>query len=116
MRRFISSVIHALAGIRFSLRDQANLKIQVFVTCITVGAGFYFHITDMEWCIILLAIGLVISLEVMNTAVENLVNLVTMEWKPLAGKAKDLAAGAVLFASIIAVIIGVVIFRKYVLV
>ena len=64
---------------------------------------------------ILFAIALVIGLEIMNSAVEDLVDLVTQERKPLAGKVKDLAAGAVLFASVIAVIIGIIVFRKYLL-
>ncbi len=61
----------------------------------------------------MLAVGLVIGLEMMNSAVENLVDLVTLERKPLAGKVKDVAAGAVLFASVIATILGAIIFWKY---
>ena len=56
------------------------------------------------------------GLEIMNSAIESLVDLVTRERKPLAGKVKDIAAGAVLFASVIAVVIGLVVFRKYILV
>lgn len=89
------------------------MKVQILVALITVGAGFYFSITATEWCIILLAIGLVLGLEMINTSIESLVDLVTLERKPLAGKIKDIAAGAVLVASVIALIIGVIIFRKY---
>jgi diacylglycerol kinase len=78
-----------------------------------VGAGFYLSIQPIEWCIILMCISLVISLELINTAVENLVDLVTLERKPLAGKIKDIAAGAVLIASAISLIIGIIVFRKY---
>jgi diacylglycerol kinase len=115
MKKFIRSFFYALKGIRVSLEEQLNLKVQSFVAIITIGAGFYFAITPVEWCLVLLTIGLVIGLEMMNTAIEGLVDLVTTEWKPLAGKVKDMAAGAVLMASIIAVIVGLVIFRKYVL-
>lgn len=115
MRKFFRSFIYAIHGIRASSREQRNLKVQGFIGVITVGAGLYFGITDTEWCLILLTIGVVIGMEMMNSAVESLVDLVTLECKPLAGKAKDIAAGAVLFVSILAVIIGVIIFKKYVL-
>jgi diacylglycerol kinase len=113
MKQFITSFIYALNGIRASVREQRNLKVQAIIALITLGAGFYFRITLTEWCIILFAIALVMGLEIMNSAIESLVDLVTRERKPLAGKAKDMAAGAVLFVSIIASIIGILIFGKY---
>ena len=116
MNDFFKSFIYALNGIRTTVREQRNLKVQGFVGLITVGAGFYCEITTIEWCLILFAIALVMGLEIMNSAIESLVDLVTRERKPLAGKVKDIAAGAVLFASVIAVVIGLVVFRKYILV
>ena len=113
MKGFFESFKYALKGMRSSIDEQRNLKVQSVVAIITIGAGFYFRITAIEWCVILLVIGFVMGLEMVNSAVESLVDLVTKERKPLAGKAKDVAAGAVLFASIIAVVIGVLIFRKY---
>lgn len=115
MEEFFKSFINAVKGIIASLQEQRNLKVQSLVALITVGASFYFKITDVEWCIVLLTIALVIGLEMINTSIEDLVDLVTLEWKPLAGKVKDMAAGAVLVASIIAVIVGLIIFRKYLL-
>lgn len=81
---------------------------------LTIAAGFFFGITGMEWCAILLCIAMVLGLEMVNTAMENLVNLVTKEQHPLAGKVKDIAAGAVAFASLISVVVGVIVFWKYV--
>jgi diacylglycerol kinase len=115
MRRFFKSFIYALQGISISTREQRNLKVQAFVGMLTVGAGLYFDITATEWCLILLVIGMVMGMEMMNSAVESLVDLVTEEFKPLAGKVKDIAAGAVLFVSILAVVIGLIIFKKYIL-
>lgn len=114
MKNFFRAFLYAWNGIRVSLKDQRNLKVQSLVALITIGAGFYFNIACLEWCLILFSIALVLGLEMVNSAIENLVDLVTMERRPLAGKVKDIAAGAVLFASIIAVIIGIIIFRKYV--
>ena len=113
MREFLKSFIYALQGIWSGIADQRNLKFQLAVAIVVVGAGFYLSIQAIEWCVILMCISLVISLELVNTAVENLVDLVTLERKPLAGKIKDIAAGAVLIASAISLIIGIIIFRKY---
>lgn len=115
LTKFLKSFAYALNGIKASLADQRSLKVQAFIAATTCGAGFYFGLTATEWCVILLTIALVMGLEMMNTAAESLVDLVTREHKPLAGKVKDIAAGAVLLASIFAVIVGVIVFRKYLL-
>ena len=73
-------------------------------------AGLVFHISPIEWCICLTLFGLVMALEMVNTAVEAVVDLVTEERKPLAKLAKDAAAGAVLIAAIMAAIAGMIIF------
>lgn len=114
LKNFFRSFGYAWNGIRVSLLGQRNLKVQGVIAIIAAGAGFYFQINAMEWCLLLFSIALVISLEMLNSAIENLVDLVTLERKPLAGKIKDVAAGAVLLASVIALIIGVIVFRKYV--
>ena len=72
--------------------------------------GFLLKISVTEWCICLVLFGLIISLEMVNTAVEAVVDLVTRERRPLARYAKDTAAGAVLAASIFAAIVGIIIF------
>lgn len=113
MKEFLKSFIYALHGLWSGVADQRNLKVQLGVAVVVVGAGFYLSISSIEWCIILLCIALVIGLELVNTALENLVDLVTLERNPLAGKIKDIAAGAVLLVSILSLIIGVIIFRKY---
>lgn len=116
MKYFLRSFVYAVNGIWSGVADQQNLKIQIGVALMVVGAGFYFRITPVEWCIILLCIGLVLGLEMMNSAIESLVDLVTLERKPLAGRIKDIAAGAVLLVSAIAVVVGVVVFRKYIII
>ena len=113
MSQFLKSFIYALNGIRVSWRDQRNLKIQSIIALLTAAAGIYFDITLTEWCLVLSAIGFVLALEMVNSAIEGLVDLVTREYNELAGKVKDIAAGAVLLASVIAVIIGVLVFGKY---
>ncbi len=116
MKSFLRSVRYAIHGIWAGISDQRNLKVQLVIAFIVVGAGFYLDITSMEWCIVLICMAVVIGLEMINSAIESLVDLVTLERKPLAGKIKDIAAGAVLFVSIISLIVGVIIFRKYLIV
>jgi diacylglycerol kinase (ATP) len=77
---------------------------------LVVIGGFVLHISQIEWFICLILFGLVMSLEMVNTAIEATVDLVTQERKPLAKKAKDVAAGAVLISAIMAAIIGCIIF------
>ena len=95
------------------IADQRNLRVLICIGAAVVAAGFYYDITTVEWCIVLLCIGLVVGLEMINSSIESLVDLVTMEKNPLAGKVKDMAAGAVLFTSVMSTIIGLIIFWKY---
>lgn len=113
MKRFLRSSAFALRGIRTAFTEQPNLRIQGGVALLVSAAGFYFDITAMEWCVIILTIALVVGLELINSAIENLVDLVTPDYHPLAGKTKDIAAGAVLFAAVMAVVVGVVVFGRY---
>ena len=94
---------YAFAGIFAVVTKERNMKIH----CV---AGFVFHITPVEWCICLTLFGLVMALEMVNTAVEAVVDLVTKERRPLAKLAKDAAAGAVLIVAIMAAIAGMIIF------
>lgn len=82
---------------------------------LVIAAGLVLHLSVTEWCICLVLFGLILSLELVNTAVESVVDLVTEERKPLAKVAKDTAAGAVLISAIMAAIIGCVIFVPKVL-
>ncbi len=115
MKNFFKSFRYAVHGIWYGIDGHSNFKVQIGVAGVVIAAGFLFRITPIEWCIILICIGMVLGLEMLNSAIESLVNLVTLERQPLAGRIKDIAAGAVLFVSIISLIVGIIIFRKYVL-
>lgn len=106
---------YAFEGIWTGIRKERNMKIHCLaIICVTL-AGTLLHIAAAEWCICLLLFALVASLELVNTAVEAVVDLVTEDKKPLAKIAKDTAAGAVLFSAIISVFIGCIIFIPYLL-
>lgn len=101
---------YAFAGIFAVVTKERNMKIHCAAVVCVVIAGLVFHITSIEWCICLTLFGLVMALEMVNTAMEAVVDLVTEERRPLAKLAKDAAAGAVLIAAIMAAIAGMIIF------
>ena len=106
---------YAFEGIFAGIRGERNMKIHCFAAVCVIVAGVLFHISVTEWCICLVLFGLILSLELVNTAIEAVVDLVTKEKKPLAKIAKDTAAGAVLVSAIAAAIIGCIIFVPYLL-
>ena len=106
---------YAFEGIWTGIRKERNMRILCLAVILVTAAGTFFGLTAAEWCICLLLFGMVISLELVNTAVEAVVDLVTEERKPLAKIAKDTAAGAVLFTAVMAVIIGCIIFIPHLL-
>ena len=90
------------------------MQVHGVIAVVAVILGFYYHITAGEWIAVLLCAGLVFVLEIINTAIESLVDLVQPDHDPLAGRVKDMAAGAVLVGAIVAIVIGAIIFGKYV--
>lgn len=110
LRKRIKSFGYAFKGIATLFSSQPNARIHATVLSLVILAGFYFKIDRTEWLTIVLISALVLSAEAMNTAVEFVVDLVSPNYHLLAGKAKDVAAAAVLLAAFGAVIIGLIIF------
>jgi len=110
MWRVWKSFGYAFRGLFFLLRTQTNARLHLVATIVVIGAGFGFQISRMEWLAIVAVIGLVWVAEGLNTAIEAAVDLVSPEQNPLAGRAKDVAAGAVLLAAVTAVVVGAVVF------
>lgn len=104
------SFYHALEGIRVNLLKERNLVIHFCFVIAVVTCGLIFSISKTEWIICLLLFGLVISSELMNTAIETAIDICMPEINPKAKLAKDTAAGAVLAIAVIAAIIGLIIF------
>ncbi|MGK0253172.1 MAG: diacylglycerol kinase (ATP) [Mariniflexile sp.] len=106
----IKSVGFAFKGALLLLKNEASIKVQFTLALLITAAGFYFDISTTEWAIQLLAIGLVMSMEGINTAVEEIANFVHPNFHNKIGLIKDIAAGAVFFASFLAIIIGLLIY------
>ena len=101
---------YAFQGIFNTIRTERNIKIHCAAAILVTIFGIWLQISKTEWMICFILFGLILALELVNTAVEATVDLFTEERKPLAKKAKDAAAGAVLFVAIFAAVIGILIF------
>jgi diacylglycerol kinase len=112
MKSLIKSFRFALKGISVSFK-QRNFKIELFIAVLVIVLGYFFQITATEWCITFIAISMVLVAEMLNTAIEHLVDLVSPDYHKTAGTIKDISAGAVLVSAIFSAVIGVIIFGKY---
>jgi diacylglycerol kinase len=110
IRKRIISVRYALNGMRDMLTTQPNARFHIAACAAVIIAGVYFHISSLEWIAVVLCMALVLSLEAVNTALEYLTDLTSPDYHPLAGKAKDVAAAAVLIAAIGALVVGLLVF------
>jgi diacylglycerol kinase (ATP) len=106
----LKSVGFAFKGMLILIKTEASIQIQVFIAIVMTIAGFNFEISNTEWMMQIAMIGLVMSIEGMNTAVEYISDFIHPEHHPKIGLIKDIAAGAVFIASIIAVIIAGIIY------
>jgi diacylglycerol kinase len=107
---FFRSFSFAGQGVWHVVRTQRNMRVHLLAGAAAVAAGLVLRISAVDWACILLAIGLVLTAETLNTVVEALADLYTDEYHPLAKIAKDAAAGAVLIASAAALGVGVAVF------
>ncbi len=110
LKKRAASFRYAFQGLVDLFKTQPNARIHAASALLVICAGVYFHLSRLEWAAIFGCIALVLSLEAVNTALEYLTDLVSPDHHPLAGKAKDVAAAAVLLAAIGAVLVGLNIF------
>ena len=109
-RKLLLSFKFAFEGILHSVRSEQNIRFHLLATFVVVAAGYFTGLETGEWIVLLLLFGGMVSLEMLNTAIERVVDLVSPNWQPLAKQAKDVAAGAVLVYAIVSAIIGLLIF------
>ncbi|MCM3716864.1 diacylglycerol kinase family protein [Fictibacillus phosphorivorans] len=108
--KLLKSFQYAYAGIIQTYRSEQNFKIHLFISVTVIIIAVILNFSALRMTVLLIVIGIVLALELMNTAVEKTVDLITLKRHPLAKEAKDAAAGAVLVFSIFAVIIGILLF------
>lgn len=110
VKKILHSFRFAAEGIISAIKKERNMKIHLMTSVAVVLMGIFYSLSIFEWICITFAIGGMLSLELLNTAIERVVDLVTDKYHPLAKQAKDIAAGAVLIYALLSVIIGLFIF------
>lgn len=110
MKKLLKSFKYAFDGIYTGIKEEQNMKIHITIMILVIILGIMLKISKAEWIICIILFGLVISMELINTAIENTVDLITKEKNEQAKIAKDVAAGAVLVSAIASAIIGLIIF------
>ncbi|MGF9975158.1 diacylglycerol kinase family protein [Viridibacillus arvi] len=107
--KFLKSFQYAFQGIVYAFREQ-NFRFHLLAAIIAIIAGLLTGLSQTEWLVIIIVIAIMLTLEMINTAIERVVDLATTEIHPLAKQSKDLAAGAVLVFACASAIIGILIF------
>lgn len=110
----LKSFGYSIKGFLTAVHAERNIKIQLSAALSVTALGFWFEISATDWCILLIMISAVISAELINTSIECLADIVIKEHHLGIGKVKDIAASAVLVLSVVSVIVGVIVFAKYV--
>ncbi len=108
-RNIRESFRFASSGLWYALRTQRNVRIHLIIAAGVVALGLWLDLSPTRWAVLVLTIGFVLASEMLNTVVEALVDLVSPGYHPLAKMVKDVTAGAVLLASIISVIVGLLV-------
>jgi diacylglycerol kinase (ATP) len=109
----LKSLVYAAKGAYKLIITEHSIMIQFSIAILITIAGFYFKISKVEWLIQILAIGLVLSVEALNTAIEKIADFIHPDYNKSIGFIKDIAAGAVFFAALAALIIGAIIYIPY---
>lgn len=109
-KRLRNSFKYALEGIKTAYHDEQNLRIHTIVAILVVLASFILKISSLEFLICIILIGLVLMAEFFNTAIESMIDMITLEENSYAKKAKDVSAAGVLVFVFFSSVIGVIIF------
>jgi len=111
----IAAFRFAIRGILYAFRHERNIWVHLTIAMVVVVAGIILGLSSSEWVLVLLCMGLVFSAELVNTAIEKMVDLLSPEKQERAGRAKDLAAGAVLICAVVSAAAGMIIFLPHII-
>ena len=109
-KRFLSSFKYSLQGLKYAYKNEQSMLIHFIATLLIVILGFLLNISLTEWAIVLIAIGVTLAAELINTAIEAAVDLITLEIHPLAKIAKDCGSAATFVFSMLTAVIALIIF------
>ncbi len=111
-RELKKSFLNAFKGISYCIKNERNIRVHIFMAVFISTFSFFFELSSFGYVVLILSIGMVIVCEIINTAIEALVNLSSPSYSSLAKIAKDVAAGGVFLSSLIAVIVGIFLFGR----
>lgn len=106
----LKSILYAFNGALFLIKTESSIQVQTVIALLVTIAGFYFEISRMEWILQCLAIGLVLGIEGLNSAIEALSDFIHPQQHNKIGLIKDISAGAVFLAAIFAIVVGLLIY------
>lgn len=109
-KKLSDSFRNAFNGLKEAFAHERNMRVHMVAVLLCIILGIIFRLDVVRWSLLFIAIGLVIVAELVNTAIENLVDMITSEYTRKARVVKDIAAGAVLVAAVVAVILGALVF------
>ena len=109
-KNFIEALKNTINGIKYSIKTQNNLRIELVIAVIVITASIILKLSKIEFAIVIMIIFLVLFAELINTAIEETINLITEDYNEKAKIVKDISAGAVTIVSISSIIIGIIIF------
>ena len=113
IKRLFKSFTYACRGLIKTFKEEQNLRIQSIAALLVVLSAWFFQVNRLEWCLLILVVGLVIFAEIINSAVERVTDVLKPRINNYVKEIKDIMAAAVMLASLIAVIVGVIIFAPY---
>jgi diacylglycerol kinase len=108
--KIIHSFRYAFQGMATAFKTQLNFRVELLASILVIAAGFWLQVSSMEWLVVILNISVVLSLELINTAIESACDLFSKDYNPAIKFIKDTAAAAVLIAAIAAAVCGIIIF------
>ena len=113
IKHFSNSVSCAYRGIKDMFVQEPSFCVQIIIGVIVIALAFYLGITGFEWLLLLVVIGMVIAFEIFNTSIERILNYIHPDYDPKIKIIKDIAAASVLVTTLIAIVIGLIIFIPY---
>jgi len=110
LKKRLKSFVHAFNGLKIALKEEHNMKIHLVATLCVLVLAVFFNINKYEWIAIIFVIGFVFTMELINSAIENMADFISLEKHDSIKKIKDLSAAAVLISAVVAFLIGLIIF------
>ncbi|MFT3703836.1 MAG: diacylglycerol kinase family protein [Agriterribacter sp.] len=106
---------YAFTGIVSFFKKDINGQLELMAAIVAIAAGWFFHISGLQWVTVLLCTGSVLTLEMINTSIEKLCDMIQPEYHPQIKIIKDVAAGAVLLSAVVSLVIGIIIFYPHII-